>query len=304
MADRSSRRSPGIRCRGDDEADCSPARQEADQGGGTAMAEPSRPERRLDRLAWPELQRQASRRGSTVLWPFGAFEQHGPHLPMGTDARFADRVADAVLERLDPALPIWRLPLQSLGFSPEHLAFAGTLSLPPELLIQLVVSVGGQLAVAGFERLVLLNGHGGQIALLEVAGRQLRAQWPQLAVLPCFLWRGPEGVPALIPEPERSQGLHAGLAETSLMLHLEPAAVGAQRPSEWLREAAPPGWSLEGAAPCSWLSDDISASGVIGSAQGASAQLGAELFECLVSGWQRRLDALLRSDWPPRRGMG
>ncbi|MEB3271954.1 MAG: creatininase family protein [Synechococcus sp.] len=269
-----------------------------------APAAAARPERRLDHLAWPDLQRHAARPGSTVLWPFGACEQHGPQLPLGTDALFAERVAAAVLDRLDPELPIWRLPLQTLGFSPEHLGFAGTLSLPAELLIQLVVSIGDQLAATGFERLVLLNAHGGQIALLEVAGRQLRARQPQLAVLPCFLWRGPEGVAALIPEPERSQGLHAGLAETSLMLHLEPAAVGPQRPVDGRPAPPPPGWSLEGAAPCSWLSEDLSASGVIGSAEGASAQLGAALFEGLVSGWQRRLDALLRSDWPPRRGTG
>jgi creatinine amidohydrolase len=238
-----------------------------------------------------------------VLWPFGAIEQHGPHLPLGTDALFAERVAATVLDRLDPELPIWRLPCQNLGFSPEHGGFPGTLSLPPALLIELVVTVGRQLAAAGFERLVMLNGHGGQIALLEVAGRQLRAETPRLAVLPCFLWRGVAGLAELIPEPERSQGLHAGLAETALMLHLEPGAVQAERPQDGPRRSPPPGWSLEGEAPCSWLTAELSASGVIGNAEGASAALGLRLFELLVEAWQRRLDALLRSDWPPRSGM-
>lgn len=256
------------------------------------------------RLPWPELQRQAARSGSTVVWPFGAIEQHGPHLPLVTDALFAERVCEAVVARLDPALPLWRLPVQSLGFSPEHLGFPGTLSLPADLLIALVVRVGAQLAAAGFERLVLLNAHGGQIALLEVAARELRAQHPRLAVLPCFLWRGPEGLAELIPEPERSEGLHAGLAETSLMLHLEPGCTRPLRPSDGPRTAPPPGWSLEGAAPCSWLTSEISASGVIGSAEGASAELGSQLFERLVQGWMIRLEALLRSDWPPRGDRG
>jgi creatinine amidohydrolase len=264
--------------------------------------EPS--DRRLAHLAWPELQRQAARKGSTVVWPWGAFEQHGPHLPMATDALFAERVAAAVAERLDPTLPLWLLPVQWLGFSPEHLGFSGTLSLPAELLIDLVVAVGGQLADSGFERLVLLNAHGGQIGLLETAARQLRARHRRLAVLPCFLWRGPEGIAELIPEPERSEGLHAGLAETSLMLHLEPDSTGAQRPVEPLRMQPPAGWSLEGAVPCCWLTGELSASGVIGSAEGASAELGEALFQRLVEGWQRRLDALLRSDWPPRGGAG
>ena len=259
--------------------------------------------RRLEQLSWPELAAQAGRPGSTVIWPFGAIEQHGPHLPLGTDALFADRVTDAVLERLPPELPIWRLPLQSLGFSPEHQGFPGTLSLPPQLLIDLVDAVGKDLARAGFRRLVLLNAHGGQIGLLEVAARQLRSRQPRLAVLPCFLWRGPEGLAELIPEPERSQGLHAGLAETSLMLHLAPHLTGDERHAGGL--TAPPipeGWSLEGKAPCAWLTREISDSGVIGDPAAATAELGAQLCERLVDGWCRRLAALLASDWPPGSG--
>ena len=261
--------------------------------------------RHLQHLSWPELERQASRPGSTVLWPFGAIEQHGPHLPLATDALFVEAVSEAVLAALPAELPCWRLPVQSLGHSAEHLGFPGTLSLPAETLIQLVVSIGGQLAEAGFQRLVLLNGHGGQIALLDVASRELRRQHPRLAVLPCFLWRGPEGIAPLIPEPERSQGLHAGLAETSLMLHLHPeltvwptgsadgdAAVATPPP------APPPGWSLEGEAPCSWRTRELSRSGIIGDPAGANPQQGEALFARLVEGWRQRLESLLRSDWP------
>jgi creatinine amidohydrolase len=256
--------------------------------------------RQLAALSWPQLQAAASHSGSTVVWPWGSFEQHGPHLPLCTDALFAERVLAAVLERLPASLPIWSLPPQSIGFSPEHLSFPGTLSLPAELLIQQLVAVGQQLAVAGFRRLVLFNGHGGQIALLQTAARQLHSQAPQLAVLPCFLWSGPSGIASLIPEPERSAGLHAGLAETSLMLHLAPEQVGAERPSDGQQAPAPPaGWSLEGEAPCAWLTGELSRTGVVGSAAGADAALGAALFERLVAGWCERLEALLNSDWPP-----
>jgi creatinine amidohydrolase len=260
---------------------------------------PSPPLRRLERLAWPEIQALAARPGSTVIWPFGAIEQHGPHLPVGTDALFADRVCDAVLQRLDPALPIGRLPLQSLGFSPEHRGFPGTLSLRAEMVLALVGDVGRDLAAAGFRRLVLFNAHGGQIALLEVAARELRDRHPQLAVFPCFLWRGAEGLGALIPEPERSQGLHAGLAETSLMLHLAPELTGPLPPADGPNlSAIPDGWSLEGPAPSAWRTREVSASGVVGDPAGASAALGEALFERLVQGWHGRLEALLRSDWP------
>ena len=262
-------------------------------------------ERRLERLSWPQLQQAAQQQGSTVVWPFGAVEQHGPQLPIGTDALFAEQLLDAVLAELEPHWPLWRLPLQPIGFSPEHLGFPGTLSLPAELLIAQVVAIGAQLAQAGFQRLVLFNGHGGQIALLQVAARQLRASHPQLAVLPCFLWSGAEGIANLIPEPERSQGLHAGLAETSLMLALAPELVGPERPVDGLLTQPPPqGWSLEGALPEAWLTADLSRSGVIGDSRQASSELGEQLRQRLVLGWAELLRRLLASPWPPGPAAG
>ena len=256
-------------------------------------------QRRLELLPATAVAALASRPGSTVVWPFGAVEQHGPHLPLGTDALFAERVLDAVLAELPPEAPMLRLPVQAIGFSPEHRNFAGTLTLPAELVLALVREVGLGLAQAGFRRLVLFNGHGGQIGLLQVAARQLRDACPQLAVLPCFLWSGPEGVWDPIPEPERSQGLHAGLAETSLMLHLEPELVGPERPVDGQgSRPIPEGWSLEGEAPCAWLTSDVSRSGVIGDARGAAPELGGDLFAALVAGWRRRFLSLLSSDWP------
>jgi creatinine amidohydrolase len=138
-----------------------------------------------------------------------------------------------------------------------------------------------------------------ELWFLEEAARELRDHHPELAVLPCFLWRGADDLGALIPEPERSQGLHAGLAETSLMLHLAPELTGPLPPADGPDTAKiPAGWSLEGRAPSAWLTREVSASGVIGDPAGASATLGEALFERLVEGWHGRLDALLRSDWP------
>ena len=261
-------------------------------------------QRRLERLPYPQAQAAAQRDGATVVWPFGACEQHGPHLPLITDALFADRILDAVLDRLDKGQPIWRLPVQSLGYSPEHSDFPGTLSVPPDVLIQLVESIGAQVAEMGFRRLLLFNAHGGQIALLQVAARQLRRRCPSLAVLPCFLWSGVPGLSSLLPALEIEQGLHAGQAETSLMLHLAPELVGQERPVEGLTSsggwaAPPPGWSLEGAAPCAWLTADLSVSGVIGDSRDASSVLGESLKDRLVDHWQGLLEALLNSDWPP-----
>lgn len=259
-------------------------------------------ERHLENLPWPAVCLAAQQEGSTVIWPMGSLEQHGLHLPLGTDSLFADRVVEAVLQALPAGLPVWRLPVQHIGFAPEHKGFAGTFSLQAEQLLNLVETVGSELARCGFHRLVLINGHGGQIGLLEAAARQLRSRHPALAVLPCFLWRGTEDLGSLIAEPERSGGLHAGLAETSLMLHLAPHLVGAERQPDGLQPpiSPPKGWSWEGKAPTAWLTKDLSSSGVIGDPSEATAELGEKLFERLVNGWLVRLHSLLGSDWPPR----
>jgi len=88
------------------------------------------------------------------------------------------------------------------------------------------------------------------------------------------------------------------------MLFLETTTVGAIPAADGpgADEPPPSGWSLEGACPCSWRTEELSASGVIGDPGGASEELGRKLFERLVGSWERRLDALLRSDWPPTSG--
>ena len=258
--------------------------------------------RRFDFLSWKEVAELAQKDRSTLVWPFGACEQHGPHLPLVTDSFFAEKIAEIVLDRLPKNVPVWLLPSQILGFSPEHVSFPGTLSLPSSLLVQLVIEVGEQIASMGIKRLILFNAHGGQIGLLETAARELRLKSPKMAVLPCFIWRGVSALKDLIPSVEIEEGLHAGLAETSLMLSLAPELVGQERPVEGFNYVKPPkGWSLEGDAPFSWLTKDVSNSGVIGNSLEANPLLGKEIETALVDHWISLFTGLMESDWPPVR---
>ncbi len=262
--------------------------------------------RNLAFLSWPDASKAALKEGSTIVWPFGACEQHGPHLPLITDTLFAESVLFEVLEQLPKDLPLWSLPSQSIGFSPEHLAFPGTLSLPGNLLMELVNEIGKQLADMGFQRLVFFNAHGGQIGLLQAIARELRIQCPSMSVLPCFLWSGVDELKDLIPNKEVEQGLHAALAETSLMLSFNPELVGDSRPfggdskkSTNQSMKVPSGWSLEGAAPCAWLTNELSESGVIGDSRGATPELGDKLRKVLVEHWVELFLNLMNSKWPP-----
>ncbi len=255
-------------------------------------------------MTWPEASKAASAKGSTLVWPFGACEQHGPHLPLITDTFFAENILSKTLDNLPEKMPIWMLPSQSIGFSPEHQAFPGTLSLSADVLLSMVTDVGKQIASMGFKRLIFFNAHGGQIGLLQAVSRQLRIQCPSLAVLPCFLWSGVPELDQLLPEKEVEEGLHAALAETSLMLHMSEDLV---RNDSYLHRtisseeiiSTPKGWSLEGASPCAWLTKDLSSSGVIGDASSSNPELGAALEKALINHWKSLFTSLLDSDWPP-----
>ena len=249
-------------------------------------------------LSWPEVRNITNDKRSTIIWPFGAVEQHGPHLPLATDSIFVDEIIREVLELIPSEEPIKKLPTQYLGFSPEHKGFDGTISLSSKLISLLINEVGVQLADMGFKRLILLNAHGGQISLLNTAARELKSIAPNLSVLPCFLWKGVNGLSDLLTKNESENGLHASLAETSLMMALKSDLVGDERPCEGIDSQIPEGWSLEGNAPIAWFTKDLSKYGVIGDSKGSNIELGKSLKRLLVNHWYKLILNLMKSDWP------
>ncbi len=249
-------------------------------------------------LSWPEVENISKDSRSTIIWPFGAVEQHGPHLPLATDSIFVDEIICEVLKLFPSNVPLKKLPTQYLGFSPEHKSFDGTISLSSSLLTSLIKEVGVQLSEMGFKRLILINAHGGQISLLNTAARELRSYAPKLSIFPCFLWSGVNGLSDLISKKEIETGLHASLAETSLMLSLKPELVGDERPNEVFEGQIPEGWSLEGNAPTAWLTEDLSKSGVVGDSRGANKNLGDDLRNLLINHWYNMILNLMKSDWP------
>ena len=249
-------------------------------------------------LSWPEIKNISKDKRSTIVWPFGAVEQHGPHLPLATDSIFVDEIIREVLKLIPSDKPIKKLPTQYLGFSPEHKGFDGTISLSSKLITLMIKEVGVQLADMGFKRLILINSHGGQISLLNTAARELRSIAPNLSVFPCFLWKGVDGLGDLLTKKEIENGLHASLAETSLMMALKSELVGDERPCDGIESQIPEGWSLEGNAPMAWLTEDLSKSGVIGDSKGSNVELGKSLKRVLINHWYKLIMNLMKSDWP------
>jgi mycofactocin precursor peptide peptidase len=203
---------------------------------------------------WPELPE-----APLLVVPLGSVEQHGHHLPLGTDTSVACDAAEAAVASMDGVL---LAPALAYGASGEHEGFPGTISIGTAALTGLLVEYGRS-ACRWAGRVLLVNGHGGNLDALRSAVPLLRSEGRDVAWFPC-------GVPG--------GDAHAGRTETSLMLHVEPGWVQAERAAPG--ETTPIGALLprlraEGVRA-------VSPTGVLGDPTGASAEEGAELLAGLV----------------------
>jgi creatinine amidohydrolase len=213
-------------------------------------------------------------RDSVLVLPTGAIEPHGPHLPLATDLIVAEAVSAAVVERGAAAgHDVWLLPALGYTKSDEHARLPGTIWLRASTLFETLVDIGASLAQTPARRLLFLNAHGGNSALIEVAARELRRRF----ALQTFFVSGPAQ-----PGPtERGLGIHAGWAETSMMLHLRPDLVHMDKAVPAVADAVADAEHVGFAKTVKfgWLSTDFAESGVIGDPTGASADTGASLFD-------------------------
>jgi creatinine amidohydrolase len=165
-----------------------------------------------------------------AVLPVAATEQHGPHLPLSVDTDLVNGVVTACLPHLPVDSPVLFLPTQNVGLSPEHARFAGTLTLKAETVIRLWTDIGESVAASGVKKLVLLNAHGGQVSVMDIVARDLRARLGMLVYSVSWFnlpLRDAEGgdVNALFSAEEHRFGVHAGDTETSMMLALRPERV-------------------------------------------------------------------------------
>lgn len=236
----------------------------------------------LDRLTWPMVEQQLQA-DDRILVVTGATEQHGRHLPLGTDRLIPLHLARRLSARL--AIPI--APPVPYGMSEAHMAFPGTMTLTEETLKALYLELVQSLYRQGWRRLFVLNGHGGnQPALRWVANLAPRIK-PDLRLYVADWWEEPEVRTLVHDEIGRNEG-HAGIEETAVLLAAAPdrtdlsQAVGERKvePGIWTRTPQ----EIRRALP----------SGAIGDAPGeATAALGALIVDRLVESYA----ALLDGEW-------
>ena len=218
-----------------------------------------------------------------AIIPFGSIEQHGQHLPLGTDFLISYEVAKKASEILSKELSIIVLPPVWIGLSIEHLDFPGTLTFyKPESFISLVMDICESLKKHGVKKIVLLNQHGGNKGILMGLTQSIRAKTGAF-ILFIQLERLIENtIKKIIESPIE---IHAGEIETSIMIYLFPDLVDIRKAKkEFPEKFMKPSYINVNSEKIdfSWLTKDLSSSGVIGDPLKASKEKGRELFEKAV----------------------
>lgn len=173
-----------------------------------------------EELSWPQIE-QNRQEGSVVVVPCGSMEQHGRHLPVNTDSAIVFEVARGAAERVAGVLVA---PLVWTGLSPHHLDFPGTISLGLETYAALIGDVCRSIARHGFRKIALVNGHGGNQALLQALALSLRHEL-RVHLLALSYWNLIAQEAAAIRESAPGGIAHACEMETSIQLYLHPDRV-------------------------------------------------------------------------------
>jgi creatinine amidohydrolase len=238
--------------------------------------------RRFTDLSGPEAARRLTA-DSVLIQPVGAVEHHGPHLPLSCDLLVADALAAAAVATWGEELDLWLLPPLAYTKSNEHAWAPGTVWLSAPTLLAVLGDMARSLATTPARRLVFLNGHGGNSALLQVACRDIRLD----TGMRTFLMH--PGVPAdqggASPPGELGMGVHGGTDETSVVMHLRPDLVDLSLAVRSVPEHMAANRYVRFGGPVSfgWLSDDFGTGGVVGDPTAATAERGKELWDGMVA---------------------
>jgi len=237
---------------------------------------------KLAEMTWEEV--HALDRNTVVVVPFGAMEQHGPHMPMNTDAL----IGQALASRLDAACggDLLVLPTQWLGLSPHHMKFAGTITASPETFIAMAFEIISSIASAGFTNFFILNSHGGNASALDVVATKCKTAFPDRRFLTCTYWNVAAADLSEMRESKLGGMGHACELETSLVMAEQKDLVRTERIAHDGGWPASPYLAKDmlkgGAVSLAATFDEISTRGAVGDPTTSSAEKGVRFFEVIL----------------------
>lgn len=238
---------------------------------------------------------------AVALLPVGAIEQHGPHLPLNTDAALAEGMALEAARRVGDDATVLVLPTLCVAKSDEHHGFPGVLTLDAPTLQSVLVQLGRSVARSGLRRLVFLNAHGGNVPVLQTVIRQLRIEEAMFCVSAGWMSMG---YPAdVVSADEMRDGIHGGLVETAAMLHFRPDLVKMELARDFVpasRAVAEANTVLRLLGPVSagWTMSDLNADGAAGNAAAATPAIGRALVEHAAARYATLLEEVSRHAIP------
>jgi creatinine amidohydrolase len=228
--------------------------------------------------AWPDLETYFEAESLAIV-PLGSTEQHGPHLPEGTDHLIAEAFAREAADRTGYLCT----PTITVGVSPHHRQFHGTMWADAPAFRDYVESLTRNLTYHGIDRVVYVNAHGGNVVHLREVGRRLRDAGDAYAIE----WMWDESIPDLIEESFAQPGPHGGPKETSLIQYLHPELVHDERLAD-ARDGGLVDWenhpdAVQNGARTFYDAIDNTDNGVLGDQTDASAETGERLFEAATA---------------------
>lgn len=235
---------------------------------------------RLEEMTWAEVDAAQQAGFNTIVVPAGATEEHGYHLPLGTDTLWADQYGEMVARRLGHALVA---PVIPVGCSDTMMGFPGSMTLPEPLLTDLTLEYCRSLARHGFTRFVLISSHGGNFGAMRQAASRLQQEQPSLSVVTglCDMQEILDVMHASVTQNGMTfdvAGAHGGEFETSVMLAVLPHLVHMDR--------ARPGLVVDvRTLPLDFFRRDrreVSPTGVLGDPCPATPERGARYLDALV----------------------